>query len=293
VLTTEDGGFRKHDGFNRNQLEVALRRNLQSGRVRLGASTITMQMVKNVLLSHERTLSRKVQELFLTWYVEQTLSKQRIMELYLNVIEFGPGVYGVSNAARHYFGKHPSELSSLEAAYLALMLPSPVRRHVHYCNGQLDNRFVSKLSFIHNLMLERGRISAEEHAIYAATPLQFDLLERGDPQACRDEIDALMAGEQTQRALSGLLGDGDEIAAPIGWANVKVDPGAAGSWGVRPPLPTREWPGETEIGIDGARLEPRAGSSEAWMDPREPNDRDPANSDAPGHPAMDDPPDIG
>ena len=304
VLTTEDGSFRKHDGFNRTQLEVALRRNLQSGKVRLGASTITMQMVKNVLLSHERTLSRKLQELFLTWYVEQTLSKQRIMELYLNVVEFGPGVYGVTNAARHYFGKHPAELTSREAAYLALMLPSPVRRHADYCNGELSPRFAGKLKFIHDLMLERGRITAEEHAVYSTIPVEFDLLERGDPQACLDEIEALLAGEQTQRALSGLLGDGDEIPAPIGWADVAPDAGTAGSWGVRPPLPNQlDWPpgldGEVAgngasasgLGPGGQRLQP--GSDDAWRVPSEPIDREPANSDAPGRPAMDEAPDIG
>ncbi|MFO7563474.1 MAG: biosynthetic peptidoglycan transglycosylase [Enhygromyxa sp.] len=294
VLTTEDGSFRKHDGFNYTQLQVALRRNLQSGKVRLGASTITMQMVKNVLLSHERTLSRKLQELFLTWHVEQSLSKQRIMELYLNVIEFGPGVYGVTNAARHYFGKHPSELSSLEAAYLALMLPSPVRRHVHYCNGALSQRFEEKLHYIHNLMLERGRITAAEHAAYAARPIEFDLLERGDPQACLDEIEALLAGSQTQRALSGLLGDEEELDAPIRWAD-PVDAGNSGnwSWGVRPPLP--EWapldPAERSSSEPGElrRLEPR--DDDAWVGPSEPID--PANSDAPGRPAMDEDLDIG
>lgn len=293
VLTTEDGGFRKHDGFNYTQLEVALRRNLQSGKVRLGASTITMQMVKNVLLSHERTLSRKLQELFLTWYVEQTLSKQRIMDLYLNVIEFGPGIYGVTNAARHYFGKHPSELTSLEAAYLALMLPSPVRRHAHYCNGALSQRFEEKLHYIHNLMRERGRISAAEHAAYAARPLEFDRLERGDPQACLDEIEALLAGNQTQRALSGLLGDDDELEPPIHWAKTTSD--ANSSWGVRPSLP--EWGALDHSDLDSPgtgearRLEPRDG--DAWMVPRESIDRDPANSDAPGRPAMDDDLDIG
>ena len=294
VLTTEDGGFRRHDGFNRSQIEVALRRNLQAGRVRLGASTITMQMVKNVLLSHERTLSRKLQELFLTWWVEQSLSKQRIMELYLNVIEFGPGVYGVSNASRHYFGKLAGELTSREAAYLALMLPSPVRRHVHYCNGELDERFTAKLRFIHDLMFERERITASEHAVYAAIPLEFDLLERGAAQACHDEIEALLAGSQTQRALSGLLGDRDDTEVAIGWAHGGVEPSL--SWGVRPPLPDYVLPDPNELAFGDAnllpsqRLVPGKETDNEWMAPSRPNDRDPANSDAPGRPAMDEPP---
>lgn len=298
VLTTEDGSFRRHDGFNTSQLEAALRRNLKAGKVRLGASTITMQMVKNVLLSHERTLSRKLQELFLTWWVEQALSKQRIMELYLNVVEFGPGVYGVTNAARHYYGKHPSELTTKEAAYLALMLPSPVRRHVHYCNGELSERFVNKLAWIHGLMLERERITQEEHDVYSQIPLAFDLLERGDPDACRAEIDTIMAGTHTQRALSGLLGDRDPQAPavePGDWP----DGTTSTSWGVRPPLPLDlpydlygGIPGQPDGSVDpdapgepgGRRLAP---GDVDWRTPAQPIDRDPANSDAPGRPAMD------
>lgn len=295
VLTTEDGSFRRHDGFNRTQLEVALRRNLQSGKVRLGASTITMQMVKNVLLSHERTLSRKLQELFLTWWVEQALSKQRIMELYLNVIEFGPGVYGVTNASRHYFGKHPSELTSLEAAMLATMLPSPVRRHVHYCNGALDERFDAKVRHVHDLMLERGRITVEEHDIYAASGIRFDLFERGDPEQCLTEIETLMAGTQTQRALSGLLGERDELGGAdevLDWAGgPSVSPGE--SWGVWPPLPGGlDGFGDGAEPSPGMRLDPPEAAplgvdDGSWRGSPDPIDEDPSNADAPGHPAMD------
>ncbi|MFV8755956.1 transglycosylase domain-containing protein [Nannocystaceae bacterium ST9] len=284
VLTTEDGSFRRHDGFNTAQLEVALRRNLEEDEVRLGASTITMQMVKNVLLSHERTLSRKVQELFLTWWVEQALSKQRIMELYLNVIEFGPGVYGITNAARHYFGKHPGELTSLEAAFLTLMLPSPVRRHVQYCKGSLDDRFAAKLHTIHGLMRDRGRISEQEFAVYDVQPLVFDPIERGEPAACLAEIDALMAGTETQRAISGLLGDtfaaddAPESAAWLDRSDWGSDP-TSPSWGVIPPLPS----------LDPALLLPdEPVDPERWRVPGQPVDRDPTNADAPGRPAMDD-----
>jgi hypothetical protein len=295
VLTTEDGSFRRHDGFNTSQLEVALRRNLAEDKVRLGASTITMQMVKNVLLSHERTLSRKVQELFLTWWVEQALSKQRIMELYLNVIEFGPGVYGITNAARHYFGKHPGELTSLEAAYLTLMLPSPVRRHSHYCQGALDERFTNKLHGIHALMRDRGRITEQEFLVYDAQPLVFDPVERGDPAACLAEIDALMAGTETQRALSGLLGDTfqpdatSESAAWLDHAEFRAGDASSPSWGVIPPLPAFDpmWPSPP------APDEQAAVDPPSWRTPSEPIDRDPTNSDAPGRPAMDESDDVG
>ena len=96
-----------------------------------------MQMVKNVLLSQEKTLSRKLQELFLVWYLEQKLPKERILELYFNAIEFGPRIYGIGAATRHYFGKKPSELNPVEAAFFSSILPSPKRRYIQYCHGAL------------------------------------------------------------------------------------------------------------------------------------------------------------
>ena len=213
VLTTEDGGFYRHRGFLPSQFQTALRRNLAAGEVRLGASTITMQMVKNVLLSHERTLSRKLQEMFLTWYLETELSKARIMEIYLNVVEFGPGIYGVTRAANHYFGRHPADLDPAEAVYLALMLPSPVRRHAQYCRGELTDAFKVKMRRILGIMNGRGRITDLDFAVYGTGELEFDLRDRGDPAGCRAQIDYLMAAREGQRSLTGLLGDRPKAAA--------------------------------------------------------------------------------
>ncbi len=208
VQTTEDGSFWRHKGFLTSQFEVALRRNLQAGRIRLGASTITMQTVKNVLLSHERTFARKLQEFFLTWYIERALPKRRIMELYLNVIEFGPGIYGVTRATRHYFGKSPSELSPPEAAYLAMMLPSPVKRHVHYCEGELSSKFKKKHARILGFMHSRGRIDDETYELWKDTELVFDRSEARSRGECLGEIKRLMEASVKQRAGSGLLGGG-------------------------------------------------------------------------------------
>jgi membrane carboxypeptidase/penicillin-binding protein PbpC len=98
-MTTEDSGFFKHRGWVSSVFKTALRRNIENGGFRLGASSITMQTVKNLLLSQEKTLSRKLQELFLVWYLEQILPKERILELYFNAIEFGPRIYGIGPAA--------------------------------------------------------------------------------------------------------------------------------------------------------------------------------------------------
>src|SRR5262249_53702102 len=115
LMTTEDNGFFKHHGVIGREFRSALVQKLPRGHFRLGASSISMQMVKNVLLSREKTLARKLQELFLTWYIEKNLPKERIFEIYLNVIEFGPGIYGIGHAMRHYFGHPPREATPREA----------------------------------------------------------------------------------------------------------------------------------------------------------------------------------
>src|SRR4029079_9292246 len=124
IMTTEDNGFFKHHGFISAEFRTALQQNLQRGYFRLGASSITMQMVKNVLLSREKTLSRKLQEMFLTWYLEHQLSKERILEIYFKVIEFGPDIYGIGRAAKHYFGKAAKDLEPREAVYFSSILPN-------------------------------------------------------------------------------------------------------------------------------------------------------------------------
>jgi hypothetical protein len=174
IMTTEDSGFFRHRGWVSSEFKTALRRNIAGGGFRLGASSITMQMVKNVILGREKTLSRKFQELFLVWFVEQILTKQRILELYFNAIEFGPRLYGIGPAARHYFGKNASDLSPAEAAFFASILPSPKRRYVQYCHGALTAQWERYVHRILNKMHERGRLDDEEYATAVASTLVFD-----------------------------------------------------------------------------------------------------------------------
>lgn len=183
IMSTEDNGFFKHRGWVSSEFKTALKRNLAGGGFRLGASSITMQTVKNVLLSREKTLSRKLQELFLVWYLEQLLPKERILELYFNAIEFGPRIYGIGPAAKHYFGKPASDLTPLEAAFFSSILPSPKRRYVQYCHGSALppwEKYVHKiLSIVHN----RGRLTDEEYATANAQTLVFDTTERPGTEA--------------------------------------------------------------------------------------------------------------
>jgi len=126
-LVAEDGRFFLHHGFDIDRMGHALAADLDAGRFDRGASTITQQVAKNLWLGGERTVGRKLEEAVLTWRLEQVLDKRRILELYLNLVELGPGVYGVQDASERYFGKLPDELSADEAAQLAALLPAPRR----------------------------------------------------------------------------------------------------------------------------------------------------------------------
>jgi monofunctional biosynthetic peptidoglycan transglycosylase len=159
VIASEDDGFVAHDGVDWEALEKAWERNAKAeaqaarrapARSRaqaparapkiVGGSTITQQLAKNLLLSGERTLLRKGQEFVLAFALERMLSKQRILEVYLNSVEWGEGVFGAEAAAQHYFRKSASRLSAYEAARLAVMLPRPRYFEKRSNSGYLANR---------------------------------------------------------------------------------------------------------------------------------------------------------
>ncbi len=125
VIVSEDASFYFHEGFDWEGIKEAALRNVESGKLARGGSTITQQLAKNLYLSSGKTLLRKANEALIAYALEQYLTKKRILELYLNVVEWGKGVYGAEAAARHHFGKHAADLSEEEAALLAAVLPSP------------------------------------------------------------------------------------------------------------------------------------------------------------------------
>jgi monofunctional biosynthetic peptidoglycan transglycosylase len=127
VVAAEDARFVEHEGFDWPAIQKALEENQRRGKVVSGASTISQQLAKNLFLSGERSWLRKGQEAAITWMLEQTLPKRRILELYLNVAEWGEGVFGAEAAARHHFGRPAHALDAREAAWLAVVLPSPRR----------------------------------------------------------------------------------------------------------------------------------------------------------------------
>ncbi len=125
VIAGEDQRFLDHHGFDVEAIGEAIEKNATSGRIRRGASTISQQLARNLFLSPRRTWLRKGQEAVITTMIERALGKRRIFEIYLNVIEWGSGIYGAEAAAQHYYGKAAAELEPEEAARLAAMIPSP------------------------------------------------------------------------------------------------------------------------------------------------------------------------
>ena len=137
IVLSEDSHFFSHSGIDYDALIAALADNLKNREWRFGASTISQQTVKNLYLNNKKALSRKLQELIITRRFEENLSKNEILEIYLNIVEFGPDLYGIHNASQYYFKKDPSNINAAEGAYLALLMPSP--RKYHYTLFQNGN----------------------------------------------------------------------------------------------------------------------------------------------------------
>ena len=157
VLVAEDINFFSHRGFDSGEIRKALSQALEDRELPRGASSITQQLAKNLWLSPSRDPLRKTREVILTWQLERALSKRRLLEIYLNVVEFGPGVWGVESASHRYFGKAAADLGDDEAALLAASLPSPstwhpgsgnaaYRRHVDAVRRRMDKaQFLRRL----------------------------------------------------------------------------------------------------------------------------------------------------
>ncbi len=144
-IALEDMRYWYHDGFDREQIERAFWHNVVSGRVRRGASTISQQTARNLWLGVDRSFARKLQEAYLTTRLETAVSKTRILELYVNLVELGPGIYGVDAAAQFYFGKAASELDVLQAVHLASMAPAPRTYADRWKHGQVDRPWLDEL----------------------------------------------------------------------------------------------------------------------------------------------------
>lgn len=160
VILAEDSNFYKHEGFDVKAIKQAIKYDLEKKSFARGASTITQQVAKNLFLSREKTVTRKVMELYLAWRMEQELTKGRIIELYLNVVELGPMVYGIGHGSRYYFGKPASRLTPRECAFLAAMLPGPRLAYNPYKNLR---RVLKRSNMIVKLLRQKGVLEEGEY----------------------------------------------------------------------------------------------------------------------------------
>ena len=175
VLTFEDPQFYNHSGFSTDAFKQSIAKNIKTKKFTRGASTISMQLVKNVFLTREKTLSRKLEEILLVYLLENNrlVPKARMLEVYLNVIEWGPNVYGIGESAQFYFEKTPRELTLNESLFLASIVPSPKKfMWLFDKEGNQKPYAVSKQKMYKNIMLSRGLIEAQD-SITAAIPVKI------------------------------------------------------------------------------------------------------------------------
>ena len=172
VTTSEDAGFWFHSGFDFDEMKESIIDAAEGSRVR-GASTLTQQLAKNLFLSRERTFARKVREALFTVALEASLPKARLMEIYLNIIEWGPGIYGLGEASRHYFGVNPRNLSVQQAVFLATIIPNPVKYHAMFERGRLSTTWQHRMRTLIRKLETNGIIDATQAFQAEFTPLKF------------------------------------------------------------------------------------------------------------------------
>lgn len=172
ILVSEDAAFFSHGGIDFEELKAAFKKDWETWSFSRGGSTITMQLAKNLYLNPSKNPLRKVKEIIIAWQLEQNLSKRRIFEIYLNVVEFGRNIYGAEAAARFYFGKSAARLDPLEAATLAALLPSP--------RSSGERSLLKRRNVILSRLASTGYLTGDEYQRARQTPL-FQKVEEAEP----------------------------------------------------------------------------------------------------------------
>jgi len=198
VLVAEDARFFSHEGFDWTEIRLSARRNLRERRVVRGGSTITQQLAKNLWLSTAQTPWRKFEEMILAMRLEQSLSKRRILELYLNTIEWGDGIYGAEAASRHWFGVSAASLAADQAIRLAAVIINPRR----YSPIAPDERILNRIKTIASRLRRRGAISEAEYRVAVGLP----------PEAPAPEVDSTFL---VSPADTGSVPAGDPEPGPV------------------------------------------------------------------------------
>jgi len=196
VLIGEDDGFYKHDGFDVKGMENALERSIKNGTL-AGGSTISQQLSKNLYLSPSKNPIRKIKEAIITYRIEKTLSKRRILEIYLNVAEWGDGIFGIEAAAHHYYNKNAKNLSAQEAAHLAAILPNPIK----YSPVGNQKYVMNRSRIIYKIMIRRGVVIQSFKEVMAPPKKdempEDEMKQDGNESNQTTEKDAVVNVEQT------------------------------------------------------------------------------------------------
>ncbi|HXE95707.1 MAG TPA: biosynthetic peptidoglycan transglycosylase [Dongiaceae bacterium] len=232
VILAEDANFYKHEGFDVKAIKNAIKYDLEKKSLKRGASTITQQAAKNLFLSREKTITRKLKEIYLAYRMEQELTKGRIIELYLNVVELGPMVYGIGHGAQYYFGKPASALSPRECAFLAAMLPGPRVAYNPYKNL---GKVLKRSDMILRLLRQKGVLGEAEY--------QAALAQSPNVGRMQQKVDELISTPPVFASLSSAGKDLGE-KAPETETEKKEEPGAvpAQQPGDTPPTNPHESP---------------------------------------------------
>jgi len=194
VIVAEDANFYQHEGIDVKAIKNAIKYDLEKKRLARGASTITQQTAKNLFLSRKKTFTRKIEEIYLAKRMEQELTKGRILELYLNIIELGPMVYGIGHGAHYYFNKPAALLTPRECAFLAAMLPGPQKVFNPY--KHLD-RVLKRSDMVLRQMRNKGVLTQAEY--------RQAMAEIPDISGMQKKVDQSFSGK-VQRFFKGLFG---------------------------------------------------------------------------------------
>jgi monofunctional biosynthetic peptidoglycan transglycosylase len=163
VVLSEDSAFFAHHGFDLDEIEKSIKKNIKTGKYARGGSTISQQLSKNMFLTEEKSLLRKLKEAIITIRLEKTLSKKEILERYLNIVHLGKDIFGIKKAAQFYFKKSPAELNLSESVFLVFLLPSPEKYSKSFYKAQLTPFAESRLNQIVESLYMYERITTEEY----------------------------------------------------------------------------------------------------------------------------------
>jgi monofunctional glycosyltransferase len=223
VIASEDSSFFSHDGVDFHELKEAIKKDWKEKRWARGASTITQQVVKNTFLSREKTLWRKFKEFFWAREMDKVLSKTEILNFYFNLVEWGPGIYGIREASRVYFGVPPSQLTARQGAFLAMLLPSPIKYHTYFKKKQLSEWATGRVNRILQVMAKMGFV--EEEVYQAAlterlwnmegTPFKETFPPGDDPSSDLAEEGESISTSQPGDALESILSDSKPAPLPV------------------------------------------------------------------------------